>query len=175
MERAAVPSMIREERLKAWISNYSTAVLRTCYVWLKDRNMAEDAMQDTFLKAWKHMADFERKNIENEKAWLLRIAVNVCKDYRRSAWFRHVDRRQDADALLQYRAEETERDHALALDILRLPDQFRHVVTLYYYQGLSLKETAQALGVPLSTVHRRLNKAREMLKNDWLGGERNEG
>ena len=73
MERAAVPSMIREQRLNQWIENYSDSILRTCCLYLSDQTQAEDATQDTWIKAWKHMDDFERKGITNEKAWLLRI------------------------------------------------------------------------------------------------------
>ena len=99
MERAAVPSMIREQRLNQWIENYSDSILRTCFLYLSDQTQAEDATQDTWIKAWKHMDDFERKGIANEKAWLLRIAINTCKDYRRTAWFRHVDRSKALDEL----------------------------------------------------------------------------
>ena len=85
MDRAEVPSMSREQRLSEWIEDYSDTILRTCYLYLSDHSQAEDATQDTWIKAWKHMEDFERKKIVNEKAWLLRIAINTCKDYRRTA------------------------------------------------------------------------------------------
>ena len=68
MERAAVPSMIREQRLNQWIENYSDSILRTCFLCLSDQTQAEDATQDTWIKAWKHMDDFEREGIANEKA-----------------------------------------------------------------------------------------------------------
>ena len=99
MEHAAVPSMIREQRLNRWIEDYSDSIMRTCFLYLSDQTQAEDATQDTWIKAWKHMDDFERKGIVSEKAWLLRIAINTCKDYRRSAWFRHVDRSKALDEL----------------------------------------------------------------------------
>ena len=99
MERAAVPGMIREQKLNQWIEDYSDSILRTCFLYLSDQNQAEDATQDTWIKAWKHMDDYERKSITNDKAWLLRIAINTCKDYRRSAWFRHIDRNKVLDEL----------------------------------------------------------------------------
>ena len=95
MESAEASGDVREERLRRWIAEYSEAILRACRLLLSDRGQAEDAMQDTFLKAWRHMADYEKKHVENDKAWLLRIAANTCRDYRRSAWFRRVDRRAD--------------------------------------------------------------------------------
>ena len=75
MERAEVPSMVREQRLSRWIETYSDSILHTCFLYLSDQGQAEDATQDTWIKAWKHMSDFERQRIVNEKARLLRIAM----------------------------------------------------------------------------------------------------
>ena len=169
MERAAVPSMVREERLRRWIADYSGAVMKVCCAYLRDRAQAEDAVQDTFFKAWKHMDAYERKGIENEKAWLMRIAVNTCKDYRRSAWFRHMDGRQSLDALPEIPAQP--RDGTLAMDICRLKDKYKQIILLYYYQGFTLKETADMLGISQSTAFRRLEKARESLKNSLEGDD----
>ena len=170
MERAAVPSMVREERLRRWIDQYADPITKVCFASLQDRALAEDACQDTFLKAWKHMETYERKHIQNDKAWLMRIAVNICRDYRRSAWLRHVDGRASLDQLPEIPAAEGE-DRALAMDICRLPEKLRQPVLLYYYQGLTIQETAGALAVPQTTVHRRLKKARELLKESLRGGD----
>ena len=62
MERAAVPGMNREQRLNRWIEDYSDPILRTCFLYLSDHSQAEDATQDTWIKAWKHMDDFEKNN-----------------------------------------------------------------------------------------------------------------
>ncbi|MBR4359554.1 MAG: sigma-70 family RNA polymerase sigma factor [Clostridia bacterium] len=174
MEHAAVPSMVREQRLREWIARYSGDVMKLCYVYLSDRGQAEDATQDTFLKAWRHMNDFERRGIGNEKAWLMRIAINTCKDYKRTGWFRHVDTRQSIDSMPPARAEDTA-DHDLAMDVRRLSDKFKQVVLLYYYQGMTIQETAKALGIPASTVHRRLKQAVALLKDSLMGGDTYEG
>ena len=99
MDHAEVPGMNREQRLSRWIDLYSDTILKTCFLYLSDRQQAEDVLQDTWIKAWKHMEDIDRKGITNEKAWLLRIAINTCKDYRRTAWFRHVDTRKAIEDL----------------------------------------------------------------------------
>ena len=91
--------MNREARIRVWIETYADSVLHVCFLYLSDRGQAEDAAQDTWVKAWKHMEDYERGHIVNEKAWLLRIAINTCRDYQRSAWFRHVDRKQALENL----------------------------------------------------------------------------
>ena len=175
MDRAEVPSMRREERLSEWIEAYSDTILKTCYLYLSDHSQAEDATQDTWIKAWKHMEDFERKQIANEKAWLLRIAINTCKDYRRTAWFRHIDRKQSLDALPPYMLAAEEKDKTLTLLVMELPDRYKQVILLYYFQGLTMRETADALGSSQSTVQRRLKQAEALLKISLTGGEAYEG
>ena len=171
MERAAVPGMIREQRLNRWIEDYSDPILRTCFLYLSDHGQAEDATQDTWIKAWKHMDDFEKKNIANEKAWLLRIAINTCKDYRRTAWFRHIDRKQSLEELPPQLLSVEPKDEALTLLVMELPDRYKQVILLYYFQGLTMQETADALELSQSTVQRRLKQAEALLKSSLTGGE----
>ena len=134
MEHAAVPGMDHEQRLRQWIASYSDMILRTCCLCLADPEQARDAAQDTWIKAWKHMDMFDRREIANEKAWLLRIAVNTCRDYRRTAWFRHIDRRQALEDLPPRLVAVEPEDHSLALTVMDLPDRYRQVILLYYYR-----------------------------------------
>ena len=175
MEHAAVPGMIREQRLNEWIEAYSDPILRTCFLYLSDRGQAEDALQDTWIKAWKHMDEYEKNNIANDKAWLLRIAVNTCKDYRRSAWFRHIDRSKALDELPPQLAAVEPEDRSLTLTVMELPDRYKQVILLYFFQGLTMQETADALGTSQATVSRRLEKAKELLKGSLTGGAAYEG
>lgn len=175
MERAEVPGMDSEAKLREWIDRYAALILKTCFVCLSDRAQAEDAMQDTFIKAWRHMGDLERKHIENEKAWLLRIAMNTCRDYRRTAWFRHVDARVALDDLPPGMTQTAEEDNDLMLTVCSLPDRFRQAVLLYYYHGMTEQETADVLGVSPASVHRRLKKAEALLRTALEGGERHDG
>ncbi len=100
MENVAVPSVIREQRLEQWITQYADTIMRLCFVYLHDIGQAQDAVQETFLKAWKGMDQFERRNGCSEQTWLMRIAINVCRDYHRSRWFRHMDRSKTPEELL---------------------------------------------------------------------------
>lgn len=174
MDCAVVPGMNREERLNQWIETYSDAILRTCFLYLSDQAQAEDALQDTWIKAWKHMSEYENQGIQNEKAWLMRIAINTCKDYRRTAWFRHIDNRKALeelpDRLLRTEAE----DRSLSLMIMDLPNRYKQVVLLYYFQGLTQAETAAVLGISPSSVLRRLRNAEALLKQSLTGGEEHE-
>ena len=174
MEHAVVPGMSREQRLSRWIDLYSDQILKTCCLYVSDRQQAEDILQDTWIKAWKHMEDFERKEIANERAWLFRIAINTCRDYRRTAWFRHVDRKQALEDLPPSLTAVQPEDRSLTLAVMELPDKYKEIVLLYFYQGFTMQETADALGQSVSTVHRRLAQAQALLKDALEGGEAHE-
>ena len=167
---AEVPSMNYEQRLKIWIEQYSDTILRTCFLYLADRSQAEDATQDTWIKAWKHMKDFDRNDVVNEKAWLLRIAINTCKDYRRTSWFRHIDKRQTLEDLPPRLISVEPEDHELTVLVMELPGKYKQVILLYYFQGLTMQETADSLGISQPTVQRRLKKAEYLLKDSLTGG-----
>jgi RNA polymerase sigma-70 factor (ECF subfamily) len=153
---ALVPGAQKEQRLEAWLTAYGDAVLRMCFVYLSDRTLAEDALQDTFLKVWRRMDSFEGRNEASAKTWIMRIAINTCKDYRRSAWFRHVDIPLSAP-------DTTEESRALFMDVMRLPDKLKQVILLYYFHNLTMAETAEALGISRQAVQYRLNKAYQLL------------
>ena len=142
------PDRAPEEKLAQWIRDYQAALLRSCYLYLQDRGLAEDAVQETYLKAYQHWADFRAES--SEKTWLFRIAINTCRDMRRSAWFRH-------------------RDQRLTLLVANLPRKLKEVVLLYYYQDFSVTEIAQALSISQSSVSGRLKRAREALRRG-MGG-----
>lgn len=171
MEHAEVPGMNREERLRCWIESYSDQILRMCFLYLSDQTQAEDALQDTWIKAWKHMDDYERKGIENAKAWLMRIAINTCKDHRRTGWLRHIDKRKALEDLPQQLLQAADTDPSLSLQVMELPDKYKQVILLHYYQGLTQKETAQALGLSPAAVSRRLRSAEAQLKQILTGDE----
>ncbi|MBO5501664.1 MAG: sigma-70 family RNA polymerase sigma factor, partial [Clostridia bacterium] len=68
------------------MNQYGDAILRFCTLQLRDVKLAEDAAQDVFIKAWKAMDGFQGRS--SEKTWLYRIAINTCRDYQRTGWFR---------------------------------------------------------------------------------------
>lgn len=171
MKFASVPSGNQEERLKDWIGRYSNDVLRTCYVMLADRALAEDAMQDTFLKVWRGMSRYDGRNDASPKTWIMRIAINTCKDYRRTAWMRGRAQTSTYDDLPDALCPVTEVSRELFLTVLTLPDKYKQVVLLYHYQELTMEETAHALGVSRPAVSRRLQKAYALLRISLEGGQ----
>lgn len=154
----------RDRWLEGAMARWEQSLLRTCFAYLGDLALAEDAVQETFLKAWKNLDRFRGE--ASEKTWLLRIAINTCKDVRRSAWFRRVNRAVSLDSLPEAPAPFASRDHELTRAVLSLRPQLREAVLLCWYQELSASEAARALGVSRSTVYNRLNKARRRLRGE---------
>lgn len=166
----AVPG---ESDLSRLLSLYGNDLLRVCFLYLRDYHLAEDALQDTFEKAIKSYARF-RGQCE-EKTWLTRIAINVCKNQLRAPW--HRLRADDAAFLARLSVEQSPEGGShepLALAIARLAPKYKEVVLLFYYEEMKLKEIAAALHIPEATVSTRLARARTLLKEtakEWYDGE----
>lgn len=159
------PDNSREEQLCRLMDRYEKDLLRMCCMYLRDMTMAEDAVQETFLKAYNALSSF--RGDSSEKTWLYRIAVNVCNDMRRNAWYRFIDKRIDLDRLQIPVEAQSEESLALMTEIMRLPRKWMEVVLLYYYEDIRIPQIAEMLGVSQTMVSRRLKKARELLKTKW--------
>ena len=135
--------------------------------------LAVDAfLPETFFKAYRALDSFRGEC--DEKTWLMRIAINTCRDMRRSRWTRHVDRRVTPEMLPEASAPFEERDEELTLALMRLPPKQREAVLLRYYQRMSLAQTAQAMGVTVSTVSKQLGRALRSLRGILEGGREHE-
>lgn len=150
---------------------HGTELLRLCALYLKDTSLAQDAVQDTFLKAYRHWADYRSQS--TEKTWLTSIARNVCRDYLRTAWFRH---RKDQVCIDEASAAEPFAfpDDTVLTEVMRLPVKYREVVLLRYYSGMKLREVADTLHLTEGKVRSRLNRASGMLKDrlkEWYDEE----
>lgn len=157
------------------VGQYGNDVLRTAYVMLKSKELAEDAYQETFLRLCRYYDSYRKEC--SEKTWIMGIAINVCRDYLRSAWKKRVTVTDDfaahasedgTEELIQKRNEKEE----LVRSIMKLPDKYREMIHLYYYQELDIKEISRILKIPGGTVKSRLFKARSLLAG-MLGGETN--
>ena len=162
------PDDYLEEKLNQMMQAYEKDLLRLCCVYLKDTAMAEDAVQETFVKAYRNLKNFRGES--SEKTWLIRIAVNVCKDMLSTAWFRNLGRMVNLDDVKI--PQEMEVKSEVVDEIMRLPKKLREVVLLYYYEDMNQSEVADVLGVSIATVHRRLEKAREVLRPQLEGGNK---
>lgn len=166
------PNRTDEERLSSMVEAHQLALLRLCCAYLHDPALAEDAVQETFLKAYRALPQYREE--AGEKTWLSRIAINVCRDMHRTGWFRHIDRSVALDALPEPAVELQPGDHDLTLAVMRLPIRLRECVLLYYFEDMNTVEIAQTLHISQQAVSSRLKRAREKLRLSLEGGARDE-
>ena len=158
--------------LERLMEQYGSSLLRMCALYLKDADLAQDAVQETFIRAYRHIEDYRGES--SERTWLTAIAINVSRDMLRTAWFRHQSRSTDIDTLPEKPAEFEFPDNTVLTEVMHLPAKYREVVLLRYYEGLKLKEVASALGLSDGRVRSRLNKANELLRDrlkEWYFNE----
>lgn len=150
------------------IDQYGDDIFRLCVAYLGDRQLAEDAFQETFLKAWKAQDRFRGES--SERTWLSSIAVNTCRDMLRSGWFRMRRRSQPIDQLLDLPSDAPEPlDSPVRAAVLGLPGRYREVILLYYDQNMKMNEIASLLHLPANTVSTRLRRARMQLQKTLKG------
>lgn len=155
---------LTEIEMERLIDVYGDHLLRLCTLYLKDKALAEDALQDTFIQAWKKYGSFQGKS--SEGTWLTRIAINVCKNYLRSPWNAKTDLIDLTELTGQGKNEYEQVDNHIDVmnAVLKLKEKYRIVILLYYYEELSVKEIASILSKKESTVLTHLKRGRENLK-----------
>ena len=147
------------------IVRYADLVRRVCMIHLKNHADTEDIFQTVFLKYVTGTTEFESE--EHEKAWFIRVTINACKDLLRS-FFR--SRTVSLDDLLE-QPDQVPEDHREVLEaVLALPDKYRDVVYLHYYEGYTAPEIGTILHKNPNTVYTLLTRARDELRK-MLGGE----
>lgn len=108
------------------------------------------------------------ENDVHEKAWFIRVTINACKDLLKSFFYnRTVDLTEMHE---QIAAEVSEEDTAVIEAVLRLPEKYRKIIYLHYYEGYTAPEISEILGKNVNTVYTYMQRARQMLKKE-LGGE----
>ncbi len=151
------------EQAERLVNAYADAILRLCYTYLKNTDDAQDICQTVFVKLLTEPRQFE--SAEHERAYVLRMASNACKDLLKSPWRK---RTCGLDAVLEVPAPEAE-DSSILAAVNALPTHYRTVIYLFYYEGYQAAEIGSILGVPTATIHTRLARGRAKLK-DLLGG-----
>jgi RNA polymerase sigma-70 factor (ECF subfamily) len=159
----------QNERFERLVNQFQASLLRTCYMYLRDQEQAEDAVQETFFKAYRNLGAFRGESAE--KTWLMKIAVNTCHDMRKTGWFRHMDRRVTPEMLPEASVPFQEFEEGLIVEVMNLPLRLREVVLLYYYQNMDTNEIAETLGIARSSVSGRLQRARKKLRDVLEGME----
>lgn len=146
------------------VYTYSDLILRLSYTYLKSTHDAEDICQTVFLKYLTAGQTFRDR--EHEKAWIIRTAVNACKDVLKSGW---RTRTCNMEACAEVAAPEM-RDDSLMTAVQSLPDKYRIPLYLHYYEGYKTYEIAEMLGERPATINTRIDRARGKLRT-ILGGK----
>lgn len=153
----------REELARYLVERYSDQLLRVAYSILNSVHDAQDVCQEVLLKRVDHAGEFESP--EHERAWLVRVTVNACKNLRRSPW---RTRTVGLDTVAEQAAFQPEEGGVLE-EVQKLPAKYREVLVLYYYMGYDTNEIADLLGLQAEAVRARMSRARRKLKTELEG------
>lgn len=148
------------------IEHYQNMLFAAAFQMCKNSEDAEDVVQDTFIQYHTSKKQFE--NEEHIRAWLLRVAINRAKNVNLTFWRRNRESLEDYMETLTYDSKESEE---LFETVLRLPEKYRIIIHLFYYEEYSVREIAEILKIGESNVKVRLSRGRkllkEVLKEEW--------
>ncbi|MDR2572235.1 MAG: RNA polymerase sigma factor [Oscillospiraceae bacterium] len=154
------------EQLNADITTYHNMVYRLAFGCMGNHFDADDVTQDVFIRLYRYKKAFTDDT--HKKAFLIRVTVNICKDIRKSAWFRS---RAEMDDNIPAAESISEDESQLCEYIRSLKPNYRAVVFLHYYDGYTTAEIAKILRIPESTVTTRLSRARTNLKTQLISNK----
>ena len=151
--------MRSEYEIQTAIDRHADTVRRLCMIHLKNYADTEDIFQTVFLKYALYDKEFE--TIEHEKAWFIRVTINACKDLLKS-FFRKTS--VPLDTLIDVPVTMDDSKRNLLQAVLDLPERYRKVIYLYYYEGYSADEIAGLLKMNVNTVYTHLTRGKNKLK-----------
>ena len=143
---------------------YFDTVYRLALCQTKQKHYADDVTQEVFLRFFKTDKSFESE--EHIKAWLLRVTVNCSKDIFLNSWFKKTAPLSEIKDDITFDTEEKSDIYYAVLD---LPQKYKSVIHLFYYEDYSVSEISKCLGIKESTVKSQLHRGREILKNKLKG------
>lgn len=154
--------------IETLMREYGNDVLRTAYMYVKDKHMAEDIFQDVFIKVNNKLHTFQGDS--SIKTWIIRITINTCKDYLKSAW------NQKVIPMMEYQentlpsedhfsaVEKQEESQMIRQTVMKLPDKYKDIILCVYFQDMTISEAAKSLRIAEGTAKSRLSRAKERLK-----------
>ena len=158
--------MMSQDYIRYVLDTYSQTLIKLSYTYVRNVCDAEDIAQDVFVALLKRGKPFD--STEHEKAWLLRTVINKSKNHLRSGWIkRTVSLNDNADSETDNRVDEKTQ---VMEAVLSLPEKYRTVIHLFYYNGYSINEIAEIVGKKPATVGTLLARGRSLLKNMMIGG-----
>lgn len=144
-------------RVEEIVNEYGNMLFKMCIVLLCNEQDAQDAVQETFVRYMEHAPSFSSR--EHEKAWLLKVASNLCRDVHRSRMRHPTVKLEEVE---EY-CELPEHGEVLS-EVIKLPGKLKTVIYLYYIEGYKTVEIAELLGTTPNAVRKKLQRGRERLK-----------
>lgn len=148
------------ERAEYLVRQYSDMILRIGYTWLGNIDDAKDICQIVLINLLRDGRLFA--DTEQERAWIIRVSINACKDWKKSAWFRHCESLDASLHLYVELPEETDED--LLQTVNKLPLKYRQVIYMRYYEGYEVSEIANLLKKSPALISTHLARAKAKLK-----------
>lgn len=158
--------MQSEQEVNRAIEKYADMVRRLCLIHLQNSADTEDIFQTVFLKYVLRSMPFESE--EHEKAWLIRVTINACRDLRRSFF---KSRTVSLDDLVEVPAPMTQSHREVLEAVLSLPRKYKDVVYLHYYEGYTAAEIGEILGKNVNTIYTLMTRSKKLLKEKLEGDE----
>ena len=158
--------MQKETYIKEIIDNYSDMVYKVALTRCGTVENAEDVFQNVFMKLSEKMPKF--KSEQHKKAWLIRVTINFSKNMNTSAWNKRV---VTLDENIEF---ETKEESDVYSVVCELPQNYRTVIYLFYYEGYKVEEIAKLMSTTSGTIKTWLYRARDILKTKLEGGFENE-
>ena len=150
---------MKDDKVRELVEAYSDMVMRIAYQNCFNKSDSEDITQEVFIKLLENM-DRVKDDEGYLKAWLIRVTVNLCKDYNKSSWYKRVKGFDGNESEIPWEMEEL----GLWEELSRLKPVYRNIIYLYYYEGYKIHEIAGILNLRENTVSSNLNRARKQLK-----------
>lgn len=147
------------------MNSYYVMLCRFAFMQIRDMEEAQDIAQEALCRFLAANANAEDER--RERAWLFKVASNLCKDYWRSPWHRKtvpLPSELPIDEDMEENALQKENDEKILMAVLKLPFKYRQVIHPFYYEDMSAEEISGVTGINLSTVYTRLSRGRDLLK-----------
>ncbi|NBK97823.1 MAG: sigma-70 family RNA polymerase sigma factor [Erysipelotrichia bacterium] len=156
-------NMHTNEEIERVVDMYADTLFRMAMHHVQNVAQAQDIVQDVFMKYMKNTSSFNDQ--EHEKAWLLRVTINCCKDLQRHWW-----NKKRVDYPYEEMTGKEDQSSTLLEEVKKLPFHYRNAIYLFYYEQLSIKQIAQITHVKEGTVSSWLHRGKKLLKKQLEGG-----
>lgn len=139
---------------------YAQELMNVCYGYTRDKYASEDIIQNVFIKFLNYKKEFDNEN--GEKYWLIRVAINECKNYLRKK--KRIIISEEVVEYISPKVSEDDEIYTVSKIVKDLPEKYRSTIILFYYDSLSISEISEALKITEANVKKRLERARKMIK-----------